>query len=194
MIQVVERQQRPREFSWIWLSKADYFDHYLLLSSQLPASSLIQSVCVCACVCVYVCVCVCVGFLAWEPGIFHVPLTLRFFGFFFPLFTQSPSTTPRFLLHRRLLSLLCYLCSDSSIHSFATMFLWCVCAHLCARSERKGLKWLLESWSDCKVFGDNNKYTHRNTPGVFNISPAGRRNGSPNTLLIFLREKERRWR
>lgn len=38
-----------------------------------------------------------VGFLAWESGIFHVPLTIRFSGSFFPVFTQIPSTTPRFL-------------------------------------------------------------------------------------------------
>jgi len=64
------------------LSCTDNFYHYLLLCSERPAGFLH---CVCACVCVFCCS----RFLAWELGIFHVPLNVRFWALF-PTLASKP--------------------------------------------------------------------------------------------------------
>lgn len=75
-------------------------------------------------VCVYVCVFSLCRILGMGTRDFPCSSDCSLFGLFFPLFAQSPSTTPVFLLLFLTPPSLCYLCSDSSIHSSYPMFLW----------------------------------------------------------------------
>ena len=120
LLQPVQIEQRSREFSWIWLSRAELHWLFLSLPSPLPwaPTRLSDTVYVC------VCVCVCLRFslrriLGMGTRDFPCSSDCSFFGLFFPLFTQSPSTTPL-----PPPSPLCYLCFDSSIHSFYPRSLW----------------------------------------------------------------------
>lgn len=143
------------------------FYHYLLFSSEIP-----QVLCVFVCLNVHTRMFSEYQILGMGTRDFPCssPPVLSF-ELLFPLFSQSPSTTPVFLLPSRLHALLFMLClldlllllrvfvARMSVCVCARVCLCaCVCAHACVcvkgGSEVEGMLWLL------KIFWEKSKESH----------------------------------
>lgn len=109
----------------------------ITFSSEIPRVVCSVCVCVCGSECVNVHARACfqsTRFLAWEPGIFHVPLRLFcLLGDFSHSSVKAPPPHP--CSSSPTVSMLCYLCSVSSICSLCSVFLWrgCLCMCVCVK-------------------------------------------------------------